>query len=65
MLKVTNQQYNMFRRAGLTSKMYENKNTVEVLFDHYGEGIHGINIGEGVDGDIDEEIVNFFVDCPS
>lgn len=62
MMFVTEEQYAKFQASKYMGLLYENKMTCNVESDYYDVGVHYLEIGQGTDDSLKDEIFQFFMD---
>lgn len=59
---ITTEEYKAFTASHLIGLLYENKSAYHIT---YGKDRHCLTIEEGIDGSLEEQVSDFFVDNAS
>lgn len=59
---ITTEEYRAFTASHLIGLLYENKSAYHIT---YGKDRHWLEIEEGIDGSLEEQVSDFFVDNAS
>ena len=61
MVFITEEQYKKFQASKYMGLLYENKMTCNVEKDYYDKGVHYLELGQGTDDSLKDEIFKFFM----
>jgi hypothetical protein len=62
---ITTDEYRAFTASHLIGLLYENKSAYHITYNMHGKDRHCLEIEDGIDGSLEEQVSDFFVDNAS